>query len=342
MRPHRWLLPFLVTAIVAAFLVPSHPAPSGAADAKGTGAIEARVVSLGEPIAGVPVQVRSTGEPGGEQWMEDPKAAVDTTDAKGIARFTGLAPGRYHVVGHCGRLPGDRIAGNIATKAEVLPGRTAHATITLRQGGRILGRAMRGDRGMSGVQLQTEANAALPSSCPMLEPRNPGPDGRFTVGKVPIGSIVHVRAVKPMGRGELEVQKDFTLAAPETLTGEWTFPQLDSAQLGTVRIGVRLDDGNPADKGRLEIQHINQGWRYKVGFDFTEADSITVLPEMPPGEYSIRAMATPGVKAWWNATADTMVVAPGAARRKIVSARLRQPTAAPAATAPDAHADHKH
>jgi hypothetical protein len=331
--PHRHsalIVSLVFAGLGLAFVVSADPP-------KGTGAIEARILALGVPIPGVAVQVRSTGDPGGEQWIEDPKAVVDTSDARGMVRFTGLAAGRYHVVGHCGRLPGDHIAGNIATKAEVLPGKTAHATLTLRRGGRILGRAMEGDRGMSGVTLLTEANSALQSSCPMLEPRNPGPDGRFTVGKVPLGTAVSVKALRRLGKGDLEVWKDFNLAAAETVSGTWTFPELDSAQLGTVTIGVRLDDGRPADRGRLEIQHIDEGWRYRLGFDFTEADSLTVLPDMPAGEYSIRAMATPGGKSWWNATTDTIVVAQGARHRKIIPARLRQAAASPAPAAGHEH-----
>lgn len=318
----RFALPAgLLAACVA---VVAAAAPGAGTGSPAPGSVEVRVVAHGQPVAGVAVQVRSTGVPGTDQWVEDPTAAVDTTDARGFARFRGLKPDRYHVVGHCGRLPGDRIAGNIATKVEVLPGATAHATLTLRQGGRILGRAMVGERGLSGVQLEAQSGEALPSSCPMLEPRNPGPDGRFTVGKVPVATPVTVRAIRPLGRGDLEVWQDFNLAQAETVTGTWNFPDLDSAQLGTVRIGVRLVEGGAADRGRLELQHLEQGWRYRLGFDFVEADSITVLPSMPPGEYSVRAMATPGVKAWWNATADTLVVAPGARRDKFISARLRK------------------
>lgn len=317
------VLPVLA-AVLLAGLVPSRPRPAGAAVAKGTGSVEARILALGVPVPGIAVQVRSTGVPGTDQWMEDPTAPVDTTDAKGRVQFSGLLPGLYHVVGHCGRLPGDFIAGSIATRVEVLPGSTAHATLTLRRGGRIVGRTMLGDVGLGGISLQTESSDALPSSCPMLEPRNPGPDGRFTVGKVPIGTSVYVKAIRPLGRGEIEVWKDFNLAQAETVTGTWNFPPLDSAQLGTVRIGVRLEHGAPADRGRLELQHLDQGWRYRLGFDFTEADSLTLLTHLPPGEYSVRAMATPGVKAWWNATADTLVVAPGSHRDKIISARLRQ------------------
>lgn len=332
MRPRSRLSPLshrLSAALVAALVglglavLASHPGPAGAA---ATGTIEVRILAQGDPIPGVPVQVRPTGEPGLDTWMESPSARVDTSDARGIVRFADLAPGRYHVIGHCGRLPGDCIAGNIATKAEVIPGATAHATLTLRRGGRILGRAVVGERALAGVTLQTESADALPSSCPILEPRNPGPDGNFTVGKVPVGNYVWVKALRPLGRGDLQVWKDFHMAKPETVSGSWSFPDLDSASLGTVRIGVRLDDGHPAGKGRIELSHLDQkaSWRYTIGFDFTEAESLTILPSMPPGEYSLRAMATPGVKAWWNATAETLLVAPGVRRDKIIQARLRQ------------------
>ena len=329
MRHPPSLLFFVLAAVLLAGVAPARPRPAGAADdargkSKGTGSVDARIIALGVPVPGVAVQVRSTGVPGSDQWMEDSTAVVDTSDAKGMVRFRGLAPGRYHVVGHCGRLPGDYIAGNIATKVDVTPGGTAHATLTLRRGGRILGRTMVGEQGLGGISLQTESRDALPSTCPMLEPRNPGPDGRFTVGKVPIGTFVYVKAIRPLGKGDIEVWKDFTLAQAETVTGTWNFPPLDSAQLGTVRIGVRLEEGGPADRGRLELQHLDEGWRYRLGFDFDDQDSLTVLTDMPPGEYSVRAMATPGVKAWWNASSDTLVVAPGSRRDKIIAARLRR------------------
>jgi hypothetical protein len=322
-RPLPFVALVLATALLAA-VAPSRPRAAGAAPAsagkssRATGSLEARILALGEPVQGVAVQVRSTGVPGTDQWIESPDAVIDTSDAKGIVHFDGLEPGRYNVVGHCGRLP-----GNIATKVDVMTGKTAHTTLTLRRGGRVLGRAMLGDRGVSGVQIVTESSEALASSCPILEARNPGPDGRFSVGKVPVGTFVYVKAIKPLGRGDLEVWKDFNLAKPETVSVTWNFPVLDSAQLGTVRIGVRLDQGQPADRGRVEIQHIDSDWRYRLGFDFTQDDSITVLPSLPPGHYTVRAMATPGVKTWWNAAADTFMVGPGVKRDKIIPAKIR-------------------
>jgi hypothetical protein len=312
----------------------SPPGARAAAGTKSTGTIEVRVVALGEPVEGVAVQARSAGRPGGEIWIEDSTAVADTSDAQGRIRFTGLAPGRYHVVGHCGRLPGDVIAGSIATKVDVVPGHVARATLTLRRGGRIVGRALQGERGLSGVALQTEATDALSSSCPMLEARNPGPDGRFSVGKVPVGSYVWVKALRPLGRGEIQVWKDFRVARAETVTGTWNFPPIDSAQLGSLRLGVRLADAGPADRGRIELLHLNpEGWRYTLGYDFNEADSVTVLPSLPPGEYTVRAMALPGGRQWWNAASDTIVVAPGAKRTKILVARPRtSPPPPPAAT----------
>jgi len=327
-NPTRSLFPLVAfaCAVFAVALVPFPPSGARAASgAKGTGTVEVRVVALGEPVAGVAVQARSTGRPGGEVWMEDSTAVADTSDAEGRVRFTGLAPGRYHVVGHCGRLPGDVIAGNLATKVDVVPGHTAKATLTLRRGGRIVGRALVGERGLSGVSLQTEATDALSSTCPMLEARNPGPDGRFSVGKVPVGSYVWVKGIRPLGRGEIQVWRDFRIAKAETVTGTWNFPPIDSTQLGSVRIGVRLAESGPADRGRLELLHLDkEGWRYTLGFDFSEGDSVTLLPWLPPGEYTVRAMATPGVKRWWNAASDTLVIAPGASHTKVLTARLRQ------------------
>jgi hypothetical protein len=334
------------TAALVAGLVACLPPGAGANGARGTGTIEARVVVLGQPVAGVPVQARPVGR-GGSDWVEDSTAVVDTTDRDGRVRFRGVAPGRYHVVGHCGLLPGDMIAGNIATRVDVTAGKTASGTLTLRRGGRILGLAVEGERPLSGVTLQTEATDALPSSCPMLQPRNPGPDGRFTVGKVPVATFVWVKALRPLGRGEVQVWKDFRLAQAETVTGTWNFPPLDSTQLGSVRIGVRLDAGGPADKGRLELlqihplpaeappgpdqppsppggAHRQAGWRYTLSFDFTEKDSVTTLESLPPGEYTLRAIATPGVRQWWNAASDTLVIAPGGRHEKFLLARLRR------------------
>jgi hypothetical protein len=290
-----------------------------------TGNLEVRILAEGKPVPGVPVQARAVGEPGRDTWVEGTNAAVDTSDARGVVHFRGLAVGGYDVVGHCGRLPGDNIAGTIATRAEVIAGTMAHATLTLRRGGRILGRCLEGETPLGDVRLESEAVAALPSTCPMLEGRNPGPDGRFTVGKIPIGTIVWVKGLRPMGKGTLQVWKDFNLAHAETVTGTWNYPHFDSTQLGTVRIGVRLDEGQPAEGGRLDLTHLSpDGWRYSVGFDFTEAESLTVLPALPPGAYSVRATANATVKTWWSAAADTISVAPGASHTKLVHSKVRR------------------
>jgi hypothetical protein len=312
-RPVRLLPALAATALLAVALSRVAAAPAPAPAAKPTGTIEARVILLGTPVAGVPIQVRNTGEPGLDVWMEDSTAVVDTTDAKGIARFAGLPAGRYHVLAHCGRLPGDRIAGSISTRAEVIPGQVAHSTLTLRPGGRIRGRVLEGDRPVSRATVETQTIDALPSNCPTLDTRNPGPDGRFEVGRVPINTFLWVKVYRPLGGGDVQLWKDFTLAAADTIEATWNFPALDSARLATVRLGVRIPGEGPADLGRIELSTIHpDGWRYFAGFDFTTEDSLHTLPSVPPGRYGLRATCRPGTKKWWNAQPESLVVEPGA------------------------------
>jgi hypothetical protein len=207
----------------------------------------------------------------------------------------------------------------------VLPGAIARTTLTLRRGGHIVGRALLGERGLSGVRIKTEATGAIPSSCPMFKTRNPGPDGQFDVGKVPVGTFLYVKASRTLGKGEIEISKDFTLAKAETVTGTWNFPVLDSTKFGSARLGVRFDTGGPADKGRLELERYDQGWRYHMSVEFAAPESLTLVPLLPPGEYVVRAAVVPGVKNWWSAPAETLAIAPGAHRDKLLKAHVRGP-----------------
>ncbi len=320
-RSARFLVPLAVAALFAAL----GPRASGAASpppAK-TGTIEARVILLGAPVPGVPIQARNTGEPGLDVWMDDSTAAIDTTDTKGIAHFRALPPGRYHVLAHCGRLPVDRIAGTISTKAEVIAGMVTHSTLTLRPGGRIRGRVLEGDRApTSRVTVETQTTDALPSGCPMLDTRNPGPDGRFEVGRVPVDTYLWVKVYRPLGGGDVQLWKDFRLATADTVEATWVLPAIDTTQLATVRLGVRLDKGGAAEGGRFELSTIHpDGWRYFAGFDFGADDSLHTLTSVPPGRYGVRATPKPGIKTWWNAPAESLIVAPGAKLTRLLTGR---------------------
>jgi hypothetical protein len=320
LRPARLLSALATTVLVAAALSRVWAAPAPAS--KATGSIEARVILYGAPVPGVPLQARNVGEPGLGVWMEDSTAVVDTTDARGIVVFKGLVPGRYHVLAHCGRLPGDCIAGTISTQAEALAGQTGHATLTLRPGGRIRGRVMENGRPLSRVTVETQAIDALPSNCPTLNARNPGPDGRFDVGRVPLDTHLWVKVFRPLGGGEIQLWKDFKLTAADTVEATWELPPLDSAQLATVRLGVRVEGKGPPDAGRMELSTTHpDGWRYYAGFDFAADDSLHTLPSVPPGRYGLRATARPGTGTWWNAMPESIDVEPGKTTTRILTGR---------------------
>lgn len=325
-RPGRLAPALVATVLVAAALARAGAAPAAPAatakDARPTGSIEARVILMGTPVPGVPLQARNVGEPGLDVWMEDSTAVIDTTDAKGIAHFRGLVPGRYHVLAHCGRLPGDRIAGTISTKAEVIAGQVAHSTLTLRPGGRIRGRILEGGRPISRATVETQTTDALPSSCPTLDARNPGPDGRFEVGRVPLDTHVWIKVYRPLGGGDIQLWKDFKLTAPDTIEATWELPAVDSAQLASLELGVRIDGGAPAQAGRIELSTIHpDGWRYFAGFDFSADDSLHTLPAVPPGRYGLRATARPGTGTWWNAQPESLVIEPGTKLKRLLTGR---------------------
>jgi hypothetical protein len=120
-HPIRIALP-LLAAVLLAGPGPSRSrgaAAAGVADSMGSGSIEVRLLAIGEPVAGFGVQVRPAGAPGTpntDEWIDDPNAHVAKSDVGGIARFSGLSPGRYLVIGDCGGIKGDYIGGSIATR----------------------------------------------------------------------------------------------------------------------------------------------------------------------------------------------------------------------------------
>ena len=320
-RPTRVLSALVATVLVAVALprVSAAPAPAVKANAS----IEARVILYGVPVANVPLQARNVGEPGLGVWMEDSTAVVDTTDAKGIVVFKGLVPGRYHVLAHCGRLPGDCIGGTISTQAEALPGQVGHATITLRPGGRISGRVLENGRPNPRVTVETQSIDALPSSCPTLDARNPGPDGSFEVGRVPLDTRLWVKVFRPLGGGDLQLWKEFRLAAVDTVEATWELPAIDSTKLATLRLGVRIEGAGPPEAGRMELSTTHpDGWRYYAGFDITAQDSVHTLPAVPPGRYGLRATARPGGGTWWNAAPESIDVQPGETLTRLLPARV--------------------
>lgn len=318
MSPTRSLLPLLACALSVFAAGP----PARAAAPKAP-SIEAKVSLLGTPVKGVIVQARPVRANGLDGWMEDSTAVIDTSDAAGIVQFRGLAPGRYHVAAQCGRLPVDRIAGSIATKLEVLPGHTAHATLTLRPGGRIKGLVLSGDRPTSAVIVEAQSIDALPSNCPTLEARNPGPDGRFEVGRAPLNTPIRIKVTRQQAEGSIEVWREFTLTAPDTVEGTWTLPGIDSTSLGTLRVGVRLEDGVPVEAGRMEVSLRHpDGYRYVADFTLDgEKDSLKTLTALPPGRYGIRSTPRPGIKRFWNASPESVTVAAGKVTTYLVKGR---------------------
>ena len=131
-----------------------------------------------------------------------------------------------------------------------------------------------------------------------------------------------VKVYRPLGAGDVQLWKDFRLTAADTIEATWTLPAIDTTKLGTLRVGVRLEDGTVVEGGHVDLSTIHpDGWRYFAGFDFSADDSIHTLSSIPPGRYGLRATPKPGIKKWWNAPAESIDVAPGAKLTRLLPGR---------------------
>jgi hypothetical protein len=312
-----------------ALVAPAIAPVAGAASAPKSG-IKVRVLGQGTPVGRVVVRVRADDGTTPENWPPTAKAVgEDSTKADGTIVFSDVPPGRYVVVAPCNKLPGDWIGGSSATVVEVLPGRPTTTTLTLRRGGHIKGKVLGESDLLAKSAVRTETPTALASGCPMLAPSSIGSDGSFEVAKVPLDAKSIVRIEVPFGEGTLLVSQEFSLEKPETATGTWQLPSVEPDQLGTGRVTLRDDKGNPMHKGTVEfsLRQSSPTWRYVVAYPVGEAaaDTVTLAKSLPPGRYFVRAWPDPGANPWWMASPDSLTIEPGKTAKLRLKARIREP-----------------
>jgi len=103
------------------------------------------VSGQGTPVEGVKVTLAPDTGVAPESWNVGTSTALATipTDATGHAVFKDVPPAKYIVTTSCG-LPGNWIAGNYASRVEVLESRPSTLTLTMCRGVMVCGKAMQG------------------------------------------------------------------------------------------------------------------------------------------------------------------------------------------------------
>src|SRR5689334_17196730 len=124
------ILLLLAASALAAALPLAARAQDAAAPAAGGQTVTVMVSGQGSPVRGIPVTVAPDNGVIPENWNigNTKPIAVIPTDATGHAVFANVAPGRYIVTTTC-QVPGNWIAGNYATRLELLPGRPGEVTL---------------------------------------------------------------------------------------------------------------------------------------------------------------------------------------------------------------------
>ncbi len=314
-----------------------------AAAATQTSGIRVRVLGQGTPVAHVPIRVRADDGTTPENWPPQAKLlAEDSTRADGTIGFPDIPPGRYIVLAPCNRLPGDWIGGTSATRLEVLPGRSTSATLTLRRGAHIVGKADGSADVLAQASVRTETPTSLASGCPMLSPTPIAADGGFEVSKVPIGERSIVRIEMPLGQGTLSVSEEFKPEQAETVTRTWQLPSLDPKELGSANVRLRDADGKPMSQGSVEfsLRQASPSWRYQASYEVAAGDTVTKATSLPPGRYFVRATPQPGASPFWMATPESLTVEPGKTASLRLRTRLRETGTPPAQT--QDHSGHGH
>jgi uncharacterized GH25 family protein len=146
------------------------------------------------PIPAAVVQARAVNRRSG--------AAPQLADADGRFDLLGLDPGTYTLVA---RVPG--LAAGIAVGVVVGSEGETRADVTLRGGGRVMGRLVSGtDHPVAGrVHLQEAGGGALPDDVQELVRADAGADGRFQVEDVPSGSVVLVATARGLAPTRIDV-----------------------------------------------------------------------------------------------------------------------------------------
>lgn len=309
-------------AAAAAFAVLS---PARAADA--TASIEVQVLGLGKPVAGVVVRTKVRENEPVDTWMPGTKPlAEDSTDATGIVRFSNLQPGRYIVALACEKLEGDWIGGTATSLVEVIESRPAHATLTLRRGGRVKGKVVGDAETVRRSEIRMLAPDAMQSGCPTQTPGPIREDGAFDVRKIPLGGRATISAIAHLGDGELNVWRDVKFDRPDSTDLTLTLPNVTDENLGKIEFEVRDDEGHRVRKGTVELQQTRsvEQWTYRVMGRLSENDSTLIVPSLPAGVYAVRARPEPGTSPWWLPRSDSIVVEAQKTTRKRLDVRLQK------------------
>ena len=272
------------------------------------------VSGQGTPVEGVKVTLApDTGVPP-EAWNvgTSKPLAVIPTDATGHAVFKDVPPARYIVTTSCG-LPGNWIAGNYASRIEVLDSRPSTLTLTMRRGAMVRGRAMQGGAVARKAEIRSDSPDALMSTCGMMTPSLVDSSGAFTVSKIPLNATTWVKGELPYGPGRLGVWKDYHFEKPDTADVTIDFPAMGPEDVGGVVIDFQADAGAHPDSGTAQLLQVKPDgkWRYEANVTVGGVGGATKIAALPAGRYQIRAYAVPGSSEWWNAPIDSFTVEPG-------------------------------
>ena len=287
------------------------------------------VSGQGAPVPDVKVTLAPDTGVSAEAWnvSNSTPVGIIPTDATGHAVFSGVGPGRYIVTTSCG-LPGNWIAGNYATKIEVLASRPAEVTLTLRRGAMVRGKAMQGTHVARTAEVRSDSPDALMSTCGMMTPSLVDTlTGAFTVSKIPLNATTWIKGEMPFGPGRIGVWKDFHFTKPDTADLTLNFPKMDKTSVGSLEITLKPDTAEQPDSGLANLSQIKSdgSWRYEATVNVGGSAGVTRVAQLPSGAYQIRAYATPGSARWWNVPYDSLTIRPGETTKYTLKVTVHHP-----------------
>jgi hypothetical protein len=324
----RFVRTLSLTAVLALGLLGGLSRAFGA-DGKQT--VTVLVSGQGTPVPDVKVTLAPDTGVTAEAWnvSNSTPIGIIPTDKTGHAVFNDVMPGRYIVTTSCG-LPGNWIAGNYATKIEVIPARPSEVTLTLRRGAMIRGKAMQGGHVAARSEVRSDSPDALMSTCGMMTPTLVDTlTGAFTVSKIPLNATTWVKGEMPIGPGRIGVWRDFHFDKPDTVDMTLEFPTLGPKDVGSLELDLKPDKAaEQPDSGMAQLLQITSDgkWRYEANVVVGGSAGVTHISEMPAGPYQIRAYATPGSQKWWNVPVDSVTVEAGKTAKHTLKVTVRSPS----------------
>ena len=327
MVPRSFRPPVLPAILVTLglFGVVSRALPAGG----GGQTVNVMVSGQGTPVPDIKVTLAPDTGVAPESWnvSNSTPVGIIPTDNTGHAVFSGVAPGRYIVTTSCG-LPGNWIAGNYATRIDVLPSRPTDVTLTVRRGGMVRGHAMQGNHVATTAEVRADSPDALMSTCGMMTPTLVDTlTGAFTVSKMPLNATTWIKGEMPFGPGRIGVWRDFHFEKPDTVDMTLDFPTMDTKSVGALDINLLSDSAEKPDSGMAQLTQITSDgkWRYEANVTVGGAAGATHIASLPSGPYQIRAYATPGSAKWWNSPYDSLTVRPGQTAKYTLKVTVHTP-----------------